>query len=85
MRLIFGEYYGDPKSIYADDSWQQQARYKPNSALGIQAFRWAKTVDDVHAVLGNPRADELGTVPLLNSWARSTRAASTFRTLCFRS
>jgi 2-haloalkanoic acid dehalogenase type II len=42
--------------------------YKPDAAEGIKAFRWAKSVDDVHSVLANPRADELGAVPLLNSW-----------------
>jgi hypothetical protein len=35
---------------------------------GIKAFRWAKSVDDVHAVLANPRADKFGAVPILNSW-----------------
>jgi hypothetical protein len=40
-------------------------------ADGISAYRWAKTVDDVHAALKNPRADARGAVPLLNSWGPS--------------
>ncbi len=35
---------------------------------GIAAYRWAKSVDDIHAVLKHPTADRLGAVPLLNSW-----------------
>jgi hypothetical protein len=37
-------------------------------ASGIKAYRWAKSVDDIHAVLKHPTADSLGAVPLLNSW-----------------
>jgi hypothetical protein len=43
-------------------------KYQPVLQDGIKAFRWAKSVDDVHAVLANPAADEIGAVPLLNSW-----------------
>lgn len=53
---------------YVDDDWQKRAKYVPEAKQGIKAFRWAKSVDDVHAVLGNARADDLGAVPLLNSW-----------------
>jgi len=56
------------KASYAADNWRIRQGYKPDPAQGIQAFRWARTVDDVHAVLGNPRADKLGAVPVLNSW-----------------
>ena len=35
---------------------------------GISAYRWTKSVDDIHAVLKHPTADKLGAVPLLNSW-----------------
>lgn len=35
---------------------------------GISAYRWAKNVDDVHAVIQTPLANTLGGVPLLNSW-----------------
>ena len=55
---------------YADDEAGERADYEPQSGEGIAAFRWAQSVDDVHAVLGNARADELGAVPLLNSWGR---------------
>lgn len=40
----------------------------PALASGIKAYRWAKSVDDIHAVLKHPTADKLGAVPLLNSW-----------------
>jgi hypothetical protein len=52
----------------ADDEWQERESYTPDESQGISVFRWAQSVDDVHAVLGNPRADELGAVPILNSW-----------------
>jgi hypothetical protein len=35
---------------------------------GILVYRWATSVDEVHAALGDPQADRLGAVPLLNSW-----------------
>ncbi|WP_414939306.1 hypothetical protein [Amycolatopsis sp. cmx-11-51] len=53
---------------YADDDHVKRAAYTPDVKNGIQAYRWAKTVEEVHEVLGNPRADELGAVPFLNSW-----------------
>ncbi|MFI5608981.1 hypothetical protein [Amycolatopsis sp. NPDC051903] len=53
---------------YADDDWRRRESYVPEVKQGIRAFRWARTVDEVHAALGNRRADELGAVPLLNSW-----------------
>ncbi|GLZ35367.1 hypothetical protein Lesp02_75540 [Lentzea sp. NBRC 105346] len=53
---------------YAADDYQKRFGYKAEAQHGIAAFRWAKTVDEVHAVLGNKRADELGAVPILNSW-----------------
>jgi len=37
-------------------------------ASGIKAYRWAQSVDDIHAFLKHPTADKLGAVPLLNSW-----------------
>lgn len=37
---------------------------------GISAYRWATTVDMVHGVIQSPLADEIGGVPLLNSWGR---------------
>ena len=38
---------------------------------GIKAYRWAKSVDEIHSVLRHPVADRLGAVPLLNSWGTS--------------
>ena len=35
---------------------------------GIAAYRWARSVDDIHNALKNPDADRLGAIPLLNSW-----------------
>jgi hypothetical protein len=58
----------DWKQAYADDDYLVRAKYAADAKDGIQVFRWAKTVEDVHAALGNPRADELGAVPILNSW-----------------
>lgn len=53
---------------YADDDHVARAAYTPDAKNGLHAYRWAKTVDEVHEVLANPRADELGAVPFLNSW-----------------
>ena len=39
-----------------------------NIISGIQGYRWATSVDDIHAFLKHPTADKLGAVPLLNSW-----------------
>jgi hypothetical protein len=55
---------------HADDDHNGRVGYRPERAAGITTFRWARSVDEVHAVLGNERADELGAVPLLNSWGR---------------
>jgi hypothetical protein len=52
----------------ADDDATERATYQPDASQGITAFRWAKSIDEVHGVLGNKRADELGAVPVLNSW-----------------
>lgn len=35
---------------------------------GISAYRWATSVDEVHAALQLPVADRIGAVPLVNSW-----------------
>lgn len=56
---------------YTADDHTDRAGYQPDRADGIQRFRWARSVDDVHRVLGNERADELGAVPFLNSWGRN--------------
>jgi len=55
---------------YADDDHVERDTYAPVPDYGISRFRWARSVDEVHAVLGNDRADELGAVPILNSWGR---------------
>jgi hypothetical protein len=52
----------------ADDDFRERESYTPDPDQGISAFRWAQGVDEVHAVLGNEKADELGAVPVLNSW-----------------
>lgn len=49
--------------------WTPSARVKPEE--GISANRWAKTVDEVHAVLQNGVGDRLGAVAILNSWGKS--------------
>src|SRR5690349_15044747 len=50
------------KKQYAHDEWQAREKYQPNVDDGLKVFRWAKDVADVHAALGNKRADELGAV-----------------------
>lgn len=55
-------------SSYGNDIWSARSQYVPDVKYGIKAFRWTTSVDEVHAVLGNSRADRLGAVPLLNSW-----------------
>jgi hypothetical protein len=52
----------------ADDDATERAGYQPEASQGISAFRWAQSIDEVHGVLTNERADELGAVPILNSW-----------------
>ena len=56
------EHEGDDHTVRAD--------YEPSSDNGIVRFRWARSIDEVHSVLANDRADELGVVPILNSWGR---------------
>jgi hypothetical protein len=58
------------KANYTDDDHNQRGAYKPELEAGIQHFRWARSVDVVHEVLANDRADERGAVPFLNSWGR---------------
>jgi hypothetical protein len=55
---------------YGDDDHTERAEYKPDRDQGIQHFRWAQSVTEVHSVLANERADELAAVPFLNSWGR---------------
>ena len=56
---------------YADDEVEERRGYKPDSGDGIAAVRWTDSVDEVHAALGNERADQLGAVPFVNSWGRN--------------
>ena len=58
----------DWKDDYADDDYTERGDYQAEFIDGIERFRWARSVDDAHKALGNPRADELGAVPFLNSW-----------------
>jgi hypothetical protein len=60
----------DWRNDYADDDSSERAGYESDRENGIRRFRWARSVDQVHRVLGNERADELGAVPFLNSWGR---------------
>jgi hypothetical protein len=52
------------------DDYIARAKYRPDLRDGIQRFRWARTVDEVHFMLDNAKADKLGAVPVLNSWGR---------------
>jgi hypothetical protein len=42
---------------YADDDFHEPARYKPVLANGINAFRWADSVEDVHSWRTRPRTN----------------------------
>ncbi|QUH03723.1 hypothetical protein HUO13_25470 [Saccharopolyspora erythraea] len=53
---------------FAGHNHTRRSGYVPDAGDGIKVFRWARSVDEVHSVLGNARADELGAVPFLNSW-----------------
>jgi len=55
----------------ADHGAAERARYRPDTADGLLAYRWATTSADVHQALGNARADQLGAVPVLNSWGEN--------------
>ncbi len=51
---------------YADDDHTERDGYKPAADNGITRYRWARSVDDVHKVLGY----DGGGVTFLNSWGR---------------
>lgn len=61
----------DWQDSYKEDDYRKRGNYRPDLTDGIKTFRWATSVAEVHAALGNPRADELGAVPILNSWGES--------------
>lgn len=60
-----------PRLANGDGSHIARAGYVPRATAGIHTFRWARSVDDIHAVLGNVRADKLGAISILNSWGKS--------------
>jgi hypothetical protein len=60
----------DWRDAYADDDAGERADYRADRDDGIRRFRWARSVRHVHRVLDNDRADDLGGVPILNSWGR---------------
>ena len=41
---------------------------EPRPAQGINANRWARSLDDIRGCLQSPRHDQLEAVPVLNSW-----------------
>jgi hypothetical protein len=53
------------------DDHLARAAYRPDIQDGLKAFRWARSVQEVHETLGNERADKLSAVPILNSWGES--------------
>jgi hypothetical protein len=57
-------------STYTDATWQQRDTEKPVYGEGVDAYRWATTVDDVRTVLQSSLNDSLQAVPFLNSWGR---------------
>jgi hypothetical protein len=71
----------DWKDDYADDDYTERGDYQAEIIDGIERFRWARSADDAHKALGNPRADELGGVPFLNSWGPGIRTAHGCRTM----
>jgi hypothetical protein len=61
----------DWQDDFGDDDVSERSGYHPEFDDGVASFAWAASVDEVHQVLANDRADELGAVPFLNSWGRS--------------
>jgi len=58
------------KDAYANRDFQQRDQEPPNAGEGIMVYRWARTVDEVHAILKSPANDRAGAVRILNSWGR---------------
>jgi hypothetical protein len=58
----------DWKQAFADDDHLTRSKYQADTKDGLHVFRWARSVDEVHNALGNERAEQLGAVPILNSW-----------------
>lgn len=52
-------------------SGEKTPRGKPNLSKGIEAYRWAQSVDEMRNVLNSPLHDKRGAFPLLQSWGYS--------------
>lgn len=63
-----GTSVGSALEVLKDLGHVRKAWTEPNISEGITAFRWATTVDEIHATIKMPLADSLGAVPFLNSW-----------------
>jgi hypothetical protein len=59
------------KPSFAADTVAARDARLPDLKDGVAANRWATSVDEIHEVLSSPRADNLGMVPVLNSWGRT--------------
>jgi hypothetical protein len=57
---------GSPLSEWADA--YNRTGLVADGAEGISANRWALTVDEVLSVLASPTYEQIGAVPLVNSW-----------------
>ena len=56
---------------YAGREYQERDQETPTTDEGIGTYRWARSVEEVHAVLKSPLNDKLGAVRLLNSWGQN--------------
>jgi hypothetical protein len=70
-----GGYFGEDGAYVRDVLWVaanvgplRYGEQTPRPEDGISEYRWATSVEDIHASLKMPRADQLGMVPILNSW-----------------
>ena len=68
--VLSGPGHVDWESDYDDDNCEERRGYTPAADNGIARFRSAQSVEEVHTVLANDKADRLGAVPFLNSWGR---------------
>jgi hypothetical protein len=57
-------------TAYANRDYVERDREVPKSSEGINAYRWARTVDEVRSVLKSPANERAGAVRILNSWGR---------------
>lgn len=70
MKILKARGHVPWNSSYAGRDAYQRTAELPDMAKGISAYRWARTVDEVRAVLQTPLHDSLQAVPILNSWGR---------------